>query len=56
MITLKEFMELVDYRITEGSDYMWSCYGPNAHRLDSWNGDHDGHSVSIIFDTQSQNV
>lgn len=56
MITVKEFMELIDFRITEGSGYMWQCYGPNAYRLDSWNGDHDGHSVSIVFDTQTQEV
>lgn len=47
-------MEVVDYRITEGSQYMWKCYGSDAYRLDSWNGDHDGHSVSIVFDTKTQ--
>lgn len=56
MITMKEFMEMVDYRITEGSDYQWQCYGPNAHCLDSWNGEHDGHSFSVIFDTKDQTV
>ncbi len=56
MITLKEFMEIVDYRITEGSNYCWDCYGPNAYALDSWNGDHDGHSFTIIFDTKTQEV
>jgi hypothetical protein len=54
MITIKDFMEVVDYRITEGSQYMWKCYGSDAYRLDSWNGDHDGHSVSIVFDTKTQ--
>jgi hypothetical protein len=34
MISLKEWMELVDYRITEGSDYGWNCYGHDAHMLD----------------------
>lgn len=53
MITLKDFMELVNYRITEGSDYCWQCYGPNAYTLDFWNQDHNGHSASIIFDTQT---
>jgi hypothetical protein len=53
---MKEWMELVDYKITEGSDYNWSCYGPNAYTLDSWNGDHDGHSFSIVFDTKTQEV
>lgn len=56
MISLKEFMEIVDYRITEGSDYCWQCYGPNAHCLDSWDGDHEGHSFTIIFDTKNQEV
>lgn len=56
MITLKEFMEICNYRITEGSDYQWECYGPNAYTLDSWNGDQDGHSFSIYFDTKTQEV
>ena len=56
MITMKEWMELVGYRITEGSDYMWQCYGSNAYALDSWNGDQDGHSFTIIFDTRNQTV
>ena len=56
MITLKEFMEICDYKITEGSEYCWQCFGPSAYRLDSWNQDHEGHSVSIIFDTQTQEV
>lgn len=56
MITLKDFMEVVDYRITEGSDYQWQCFGPNAYCLDSWNGDQQGHTVSIIFDNKDQTV
>ena len=56
MITLKDFMEVVDYRITEGSDYGWQCFGPDAYCLDSWNGDQHGHTVSITFDTRTQEV
>jgi hypothetical protein len=56
MITLKDWMEIANYRITEGSAYMWDCYGSNAYRLDSWNGDQDGHSVSVLFDTKTQEV
>jgi len=58
MITMKEWIELVDYKITEGSDYGWSCYGPNAYTLDSWNGVHGkgGYSFSIVFSTKSQKV
>lgn len=56
MITMKEWMELVNYRITEGSDYNWQCYGNDVYALDSWNGDQDGHSFTIIFDTRDQTV
>ena len=58
MITMKEWMELVDYRITEGGDYGWGCYGPNSYSLDSWNGVHGtgGYSFSIVFSTKSQKV
>lgn len=56
MITIKDFMEIVDYRITEGSDYQWACFGPNAYCLDSWNGDQKGHTLSIIFDNKDQTV
>jgi hypothetical protein len=58
MITMKEWMELVDYKITEGSDYGWQCYGPNSYCLDSWNGVHGagGYGFSIVFSTKSQKV
>ena len=58
MITMKEWMELVDYKITEGGDYGWQCYGPNAYALDSWNGiqSKGGYSLSIVFSTKTQKV
>ncbi len=56
MITLKDFMETVDYKVTEGSEYCWMCYGPNAYRLDSWNQEQEGHTVSIVFDTRTHVV
>ena len=56
MITLKEWMEVVNYRITEGSDFMWDCYGPDSYSLDSWSGSQDGHSFTVIFDTKTQTV
>lgn len=56
MLTLKDFMEICNYRITEGSDYQWECYGYNAYSLDSWNGDHNGHSLCVTFDTKTQEV
>lgn len=56
MLTLKEWMEIVDYKITEGSDFGWQCYGKDVHMLDSWNGEQDGHSFTVIFDTKNQTV
>ena len=57
MITIQNFMETVNYRITEGSDYLWKCFGDHAYRLDSWDGEHDnGVSVSMVFDRQTQVV
>ena len=53
---LKTFMEIADYRISEGSNYGWQCFGPNAYVLDSWNGSHNGYSLSITFDTRTQVV
>lgn len=56
MITIKEFMETIEYKITEGSDFTWHCYGDHAYRLDSWNQEQDGHTISIVFDTQTHEV
>ena len=57
---LKDFMEVTSYRITEGSEYCWNCFGPNAYRLDSWSGawtnTTDGYTISIVFDTVTQTV
>lgn len=53
MITLKEWMEVSNYRVTEGSDY--NAYG-GAYALTSWNGNQDGYSLEIIFDQKTQTV
>jgi len=56
MITLKDFCETVNYRITEGSAFGWNCYGSNAYTLDSWDGNQEGHNISVVFDTVTQTV
>jgi hypothetical protein len=53
MINLREFFELIDYRITEGSDYGWQCYGGHAHAIDCAA---DDYSLTVIFDRQDQTV
>jgi hypothetical protein len=58
MLTIKEWMEIVNYRITEGSDYGWQCFGHDAYQISSWNGIHGqgGWSANIIFNTKDQTV
>jgi hypothetical protein len=57
MITIKDFMECVQYKITSGDEYCWQCYGPNARSMDYWNGSHDdGVTVCMVYDTETQVV
>jgi len=53
MINLREFFELIDYCINEGSDYGWECYGGHAHAIDHTA---DDYSLTVIFDRQDQTV
>ena len=53
MITIKDFLETVDYKITDGCGYQWRCYGDNARFLDS---EYDHCTVSIVVDTANQTV
>lgn len=55
-MSLKDFFELVNYRITEGSSYHWECYGRNAYYITAWDEKHDGVSAGIIFDTSTKVV
>jgi shikimate 5-dehydrogenase len=58
MISLQQFFETTGFRITEGGDYGWTCYGSNSYQLSSWNGIHGsgGWSANIVFSTKSQKV
>ncbi len=54
MITIEEWMQTVEYRISDGSDFLWLCYGDNAHCLDSIGKNQS--SASIVFDRTNQCV
>lgn len=54
MITLKEFIEAVEYRITYGGDYMWPCFGKNAYCLSAEKD--DCWSSSVVFNTKTLEV
>jgi hypothetical protein len=53
MLTLPEFLELIDHRITGGSEFQWQCYGNLAQVIDS---DGANYSFSVVFDRDDQEV
>jgi hypothetical protein len=53
MLTLPEFLELIDHRVTGGSEFRWQCYGSQAQTIDS---DGANHSFSVVFDRDDQVV
>lgn len=56
MLNLKEWMELVDFKVTEGSDYFAQVEGARGtlYGMSSWNGEHDGFSFFIGFDPKDE--
>lgn len=52
MLTLKDWLELVDYKITEGSEYYLPGFA-DLYSLSSWNQKQDGHSFSVVFDPKN---
>jgi hypothetical protein len=56
MITLKQYFETINYRVSEGYTFQWQCYGPNAYGLESTELGDDGYNIGIVFDTQDQTV
>lgn len=55
MITLKTWLEAIDYKISTGSEYAWNCYGPNARFLDTEDG-FENPIASIVFDSKNQTI
>lgn len=55
-MVLEEFLTSIDFYITEGSEYLWPCFGNNVHELSSWNRDNNENTVSAIFDTRTKKV
>ena len=59
MITIEQFLKAVDYKINDGSEFQWACFGANARYLDAQKngtGAPNGPSASILFDTEDQTV
>jgi hypothetical protein len=53
MLALPEFFELIEHRVTGGSEFQWQCYGHQAYVIDS---DGANHSFSVVFDRHDQTV
>ena len=55
---LRDYLEAINYRITGGSDYQWTCFGPNARYLDCDDSTYASgtYSVVAIFDSETQEV
>jgi predicted transcriptional regulator len=53
MLTLPEFFELIEHRVTGGSEFQWQCYGHHAYVIDS---DGANHHLSVVFDRDNQTV
>lgn len=54
MITFKDFLEISGYRITQGSPYLWQCFGDGAWHLESF--EDDRYTLSVVMDTETQKV
>lgn len=57
-ITIKEFMDCINYRITDGYDYLWKCFGNNCYCITSDGPADSSHtySTSIVFSTVDHTV
>ena len=50
---IKDINEAFNHRIVSGSEYCWSCYGPDARYLDY---ESEFAHASVIFDSTNQTV
>lgn len=54
MITVEQWLKIVNYKITEGSN--WYSNIPDLFSLNYWDGCADGASSNIVFDPKTQEV
>lgn len=53
---LYEIIQAANFKITEGSEYLWKCYGANARILDFSDFKGEDAGVSCIFDFETKMV
>lgn len=54
MVTIKTFLEAVKYRITDGSNYLWHCFGPTVFQIDSENT--NGSVITAVYNYETCQV
>ena len=54
-LTLADVNQALNHQITEGSEYQWKCFGPNARFLDYTIMGLDV-TAGVIHDTQTQEI
>jgi len=57
-ITVPLIASKLGWRAYEGSEFLWSCYGPNCRYIDFRNSEYDWESwqISVIFDTKTLSI
>jgi predicted HicB family RNase H-like nuclease len=59
-MVLKDWLDVVEGRITEGDNYCWSCYGDRdeMYSLTYWNQKHGGQEISshVVYNRLTQQV
>ena len=56
MITIKDWMEGVKYRVTDSFGWHWDCFGHNAVCLESEWGCADGRTYTVCYDKETMEV
>jgi hypothetical protein len=57
-ITLKDYLNSINCSISGGAEFLWSCYGDNAFKLDNdkKRGSKFVYSTGVVFDADKQTV
>lgn len=51
-MNLQDFLSAIDYKITDGTKFLWDCFGYDAYILDC--EEENTYSISCTFDTKTQ--
>ena len=53
MFYISNFLKMIQHKVTDGSEYLWDCFGTNARFMESTN---DDYSIECIFDYKTNRV